>query len=74
MSKVGRFQKGKERAESFSKCSLVPDRAVPEREQESFWKINDIKIKGLFENSKVRARKLFAVDGRLIYYPLHLFL
>ena len=46
----------------------------PERGQESFWKINGIQMKSLFENPKVRDRKLFAVHRSLIYYLQHLLL
>lgn len=46
----------------------------PERRQKSFWKINGIQMKSLFENPKVRDRKLFAVGRSLIYYFPHLLL
>ena len=46
----------------------------PERGQKSFWKINGIQMKNLFDSPKVRDRKLFAVGRSLIYYLPHLLL
>lgn len=63
------FQKGKERAGELGRQGLVPDRAEPDRGQESSWKMNDFTIKSPFENPEVRGGKLFAVDVRLSYCP-----